>query len=360
MPRVDTMQGRGRRLFHWGSPPPRRTEHFLRMIEARHIRTTSSSPIIYHWSAALRKLVEWYWPCDDHSGKRLPPDQLQDHRRTHYFRAPCCLCAYLDGVPYTEAAIGVVEMLPMPHEDPDRNRTTMHGDFIAKPDIDTVCLERFYPLQGIKVQLYEEREHELDQEALANICSVEESFRGGDGLFQVMPNVMRRSSKRVPLDLKFEDVATMIKGNKSLITSLAGGLDEDEFFKTFVQCSLCKVIMLREPLSIFHRCIPSHTQQRFINHPPRCLAPVTSTHADYEDGFDTEILPGSDADTEEVESGTSSDGEADIQEEISREPSPHDLDDDDTLPVAAPSDDGVPTMTEFIDMMFNPQPTGPQ
>lgn len=41
--------------------PRRRTQHFLRMIEARHIRTTTSSPMIYHWSSLRQRLIEWSW-----------------------------------------------------------------------------------------------------------------------------------------------------------------------------------------------------------------------------------------------------------------------------------------------------------
>ncbi|KAF6742417.1 hypothetical protein DFP72DRAFT_1081954 [Ephemerocybe angulata] len=322
--------------------PRQRTQHFRRIIEARHIRTTTSAPVIYHWNAKRQRLEEWCWPCDDGAGgARIPPHGLQDHRRTHWFRAPCCLCAYLDGEDYTECSIGIVETLPMPDQDPDRNRVVMNGEYVATCATDRcgyfVGLERFYPLTGIKVRLYEERVHELAEEELVNISSVDESFQGGDGLFQVMPNVMRRSSKK---DLEIEDVATMIKGNKSLIVELAAGIKEQEFFNMFVKCCLCKVIMLREPFAVFHHCVPSHGLKRFMNRPPLALKPYkipehipespdSPLPAPSDDGYDTEIVAESDADIEGDSASVNSNS----------------LDNSDG--------EDVPTMNDFIDALFS-------
>jgi hypothetical protein len=35
-------------------------------------------------------------PCYENA-RRVPPDELEKHSRSHYFRTPCCLCAYLKG-----------------------------------------------------------------------------------------------------------------------------------------------------------------------------------------------------------------------------------------------------------------------
>ncbi|KAF6740855.1 hypothetical protein DFP72DRAFT_864736 [Ephemerocybe angulata] len=349
MPRFMTPGPRanGSSPYSGASSPKNRTQHFRRIIEARHIRTTSSSLIIYHWSSIRRKLEEWCWPCDDESGARIPPHGLQDHRRTHSFRAPCCLCAYLDGEEYTEAAISIVETIPMPDDDPDRNRTTMNGEYVATCATDRcgyfISLERFYTINGIRVKLYEEREHELSEEELMNITSVEESFRGGDGLFQVMPNVMRRASKKV---LEIEDVTTMIKGNKSLMVELAAGIKEQQFFTLFVQCSLCKVIMLREPFSVFHLCVGSHGLKRFINRPPPALKPSgiplsiadSPSPSSHEDGYDTEIVTESDAESEADSDSASGFLSSD--------------EDSGEIAAAASSDD-IPSANDFIEALFS-------
>jgi hypothetical protein len=41
-------------------------------------------------------------------GKRVPPDELRNHRESHHFLGPCCLCPLLsprDSVGFVEAAI---------------------------------------------------------------------------------------------------------------------------------------------------------------------------------------------------------------------------------------------------------------
>jgi hypothetical protein len=39
---------------------------------------------------------------------RVVPGDLEDYRRCHDFMAPCCLCAFVDKVAYTETVIGIV------------------------------------------------------------------------------------------------------------------------------------------------------------------------------------------------------------------------------------------------------------
>lgn len=39
---------------------------------------------------------------------RVAPGDLEDYRRCHDFMAPCCLCAFVDEVEYTETVIGIV------------------------------------------------------------------------------------------------------------------------------------------------------------------------------------------------------------------------------------------------------------
>lgn len=54
---------------------------------------------------------------------------LEAHRRTHHFRAPSCLCAYLDETDYTETVIGLVEVA---RGDSDGNHDSiLNGQYVA-------------------------------------------------------------------------------------------------------------------------------------------------------------------------------------------------------------------------------------
>jgi len=44
------------------------------------------------------------------SGMRVTPSDLVDHRCTHWFRGPCCFCAYGISDSYTECVIDVLRL----------------------------------------------------------------------------------------------------------------------------------------------------------------------------------------------------------------------------------------------------------
>ncbi|KAF6747586.1 hypothetical protein DFP72DRAFT_854352 [Ephemerocybe angulata] len=164
--------------------PRRLTKHFLRQVEARHIRTPTSSPQILQWDPETKGLNEWYWPYDDATEAKLAPSLLQDHCRTHIFRAPCCLCSYLEGGGYTESRIGLVET---------RTRTdagsSLNGEYVATCAINE-CGYFATP---------------LPKERLLLISEVEDTFRDGDGLFQIMPSLINRGAKR---NLRLENLVS--------------------------------------------------------------------------------------------------------------------------------------------------------
>lgn len=130
------------------SPEPRiMLAHFIHQIEARHISTPNHPPVMLHWDFKTGALVEYAWyaarsyeffmcpdgpnsnrPCDALTEARFTPSDLEKIRRTHHFKAPSCLCAFLDGTAYTEARIGVVETLT---QDRIRNQSILHGEYVA-------------------------------------------------------------------------------------------------------------------------------------------------------------------------------------------------------------------------------------
>ena len=124
-------------------------------------------------------LTVYIRPCDPSTGIRIPPGGFEAHKRTHDFRTPCCLCAFLDNDEYTESHVGVVESLV--GENHVQSRSISNGEYIAVcgrnrcgyfgqsfmsslqprlniPSSSTpVCLERFYLLPDIKTRMYDQR-----------------------------------------------------------------------------------------------------------------------------------------------------------------------------------------------------------
>ncbi|KAJ3492751.1 hypothetical protein NMY22_g20308 [Coprinellus aureogranulatus] len=160
--------------------------HFLRQIEARHVRTKEHPAVPLHYDSKTGNLVEYFWPCEinpdskkeEDKYRRVRPCDLESYRRTHHFRGPCCLCAFLDDKDYTEAQIAIVEVLTA---DEGRNHCVLN-----------VCIERFYQLNDIPLRKYPRRVTPLPPVHLIHISDVEKSFRRGEGLFQVMPDVVSR------------------------------------------------------------------------------------------------------------------------------------------------------------------------
>ncbi|KAJ3543473.1 hypothetical protein NMY22_g3125 [Coprinellus aureogranulatus] len=203
-------------------------------------------------------------PVDSESKRRLTPSEMESFRRTHWFRGPCCLCALLDGEGYTEARIGIVEVKT---EDKDRNQSILHGEYVAVCAKQrcgyTLCLERFYGLGSLKLRKHRKRASPLPPQELVHVSEINPSFRVGDGLFQVMSNVVVRGRSRL------RQVNTDSREEKDkLVKLLSEGMTESRFWATFVQCIDCKSVMLRDGIQAYHKCNPAmRNRQRFWPYP---------------------------------------------------------------------------------------------
>ncbi|TEB22935.1 hypothetical protein FA13DRAFT_1798511 [Coprinellus micaceus] len=242
------------------TPPTVVTAHFLRQIEAAHVRTpTQARPVPLQFCYVTQGLSEWPWPCHPDTERRIPPGDLESFRRTHRFRAPSCLCALLDGAVYTESRIGIVETVT---SDTFRNQSVLNGEYVATCAEQRcgyfLCLERFYPLNHLRLQVCLPRRHLLGPLEVANICDIDKSLRAGDGLFQLMTDVVVRGSGKLLEQVRPE---TAKKADERLVSELVAGMPEDRFWNTFVQCFLCKQVTLRKNFAISHECktrTPSH------------------------------------------------------------------------------------------------------
>ncbi|KAJ3540108.1 hypothetical protein NMY22_g4446 [Coprinellus aureogranulatus] len=230
--------------------------HFIRQVEARHVRTKTQRPAPLHFDSKTGGLVEFYWPCkcnpETEEVERVTPSDLESLRRTHEFQAPCCLCAFIDGEDYTESQIGIVEVLT---KDEDRNKPILNGEIVAQCARQRcgylLCLERFYPLYHLQTRVCHPRTIPLPIQDLIHISDIEKSFRRGDGLFQVMPDVVTRGHRAGP-EMVDPRETKMIR-NK-LISDLMVGVSEARFWAIFVQCLQCRNVMFREHFAANHKC----------------------------------------------------------------------------------------------------------
>ncbi|KAH6905058.1 hypothetical protein BKA70DRAFT_1226253 [Coprinopsis sp. MPI-PUGE-AT-0042] len=73
---------------------------------------------VLHFDFRSESLTIWFWPVYDNTDEavrkdpalenaRVPPSDLEGYRRKHELKAPCCLCALMDDLPYTESRIGL-------------------------------------------------------------------------------------------------------------------------------------------------------------------------------------------------------------------------------------------------------------
>lgn len=115
--------------------------------------------------------------------------------------------------------------------------------------------------------------------------------------------------------LRTMDLSRSLRKRSTLIRDLALGIPESRFWDLFVQCSLCKTVVLREPFSAFHECSSRQQTQPNI---------LTFTH----------VFPDED--------GSTHGGDTDIIEESDGEAP--DLDDD----FSEPTDTELPTALDFL------------
>ncbi|TEB04126.1 hypothetical protein FA13DRAFT_1723346 [Coprinellus micaceus] len=104
----------------------------------------------------------------------------------------------------------------------------------------------------------------LDPQQLVHVADIERSFRAGDGLFQVMPDAVLRGRRR-GLELIQPDVPQKTK--ESLVENLWHGIPESSFWDLFVQCLLCKDVLLREGMMASHKCKCGQDKDALRHHP---------------------------------------------------------------------------------------------
>jgi hypothetical protein len=85
-------------------------------------------------------------PSDYDTGERIAPSDLEDHRRTHHFKAPCCLCATSMDQGYVESKIGLVLVAP------GAPSTQVNGEYVAQCAKNTCG---YFGMFGLEISLVE-------------------------------------------------------------------------------------------------------------------------------------------------------------------------------------------------------------
>ncbi|KAJ3507398.1 hypothetical protein NMY22_g16944 [Coprinellus aureogranulatus] len=206
---------------------------------------STRTPELLHWDAESGSLKIWGWPCFT-DGRRVPPDELEQHRREYYFRAPCCLCTSTDAMSrYKESKFQLLESINATHNVP-RNRP-FFGEYIAECATGAcgyfVLVERFYAEKTLMVKYYGKRLKPHNPNALNFLreseehpderlsCGFRRIFIGteiGNGFARGV-NKLKRCHKECN---EAEDGSV-----KALLALVAEGVPEAQFWSLFIQCS---------------------------------------------------------------------------------------------------------------------------
>ncbi|KAH6871598.1 hypothetical protein BKA70DRAFT_1451077 [Coprinopsis sp. MPI-PUGE-AT-0042] len=225
-------------------------EHYIRRIQAAQIQTAYSPPEILHWDGGRSNLHAWSWPSHNETGERIAPSELEDHRRTHHFTAPCCLCAISMHEGYTESKIGLVLVAP------GETRTDVNGEYVAQCALNKcgyfskMALNVFMPGRYFKSRPYPKRVFPLISQELNYIHDLHSTFEAS-GLSHALPfsGIWSRGSRNL---LKVEKPETGASACSQFTTLWARGVDEEIFWQMFVQCALCRVIMPKDIFASSH------------------------------------------------------------------------------------------------------------
>ncbi|TEB15351.1 hypothetical protein FA13DRAFT_1721217 [Coprinellus micaceus] len=224
---------------------------FIRQIQDYHRPTPTRAAYPLHYDTKTQALVEFPWPYDPESGQRIAPDMLEAYQKSHEFRAPCCLCAFIEGKAYSKSEIGIVD---------GGRATVLTGQYVALCSSRRcgyfVCLEWFYTMDGLMLQTCRKRDHPLPSKESAHFSDSLDLSRplNPASLTPMVP------ATGTPKNLRLIKPAMPKKAMEELFWDLAHGVSWETFASTFAQCLVCKAIVLREGMFSQHRCGMSRLQ----------------------------------------------------------------------------------------------------
>ncbi|KAJ3501342.1 hypothetical protein NMY22_g18961 [Coprinellus aureogranulatus] len=172
---------------------------------------------------------------------------------------------------YTESRIAIAEVIVASSAE---SGALMDGEYVATCAKQRcgylLCIERLYLCDDIKLKSYAVRASPVPAVELAYAPDIEQLFKRGGGLLQVMNKAVvkakgRKCNPKIPWNgpvtalLSSEGLisispeeARLSKAN--LLEDLACGVSEARFWAIFVQCLVCKEVVLRDTMAISHHC----------------------------------------------------------------------------------------------------------
>ncbi|KAG1717300.1 hypothetical protein EDD22DRAFT_856245 [Suillus occidentalis] len=199
-------------------------------------RASDRKTVVLELDEAGETLCVWYWPVNDDGGRVVPSD-LASHRRSHQFRGPRCLCAFIDDDEnssyHREAAM--IVLTRGPHA----------GEYVACCASSKcgyiVFIEQIHQYSGVPVKTYprrnadEPRPHEI-------------VFLDGNDI-KLEDVIQRRQLRRHETNLVFDKLL-------KLDSFCRPGLTQAEFHHFLTRCNGCDLIMTRRMFER-HDCVGS-------------------------------------------------------------------------------------------------------
>lgn len=150
---------------------------------------------------------------------RVPPSDFAQHRVTHDFQNPCCLCAAITGVAYTESIVVLNMSGPYSGEYVGRCATNRCGYFsklsliaiFYSCSLLLVCLERMYTRIGLLLAVYPVRRMCLIKTSTTPMLNFSVALLGPGLRFpQFLPQITARRGRS---DGQLNDVTLYIRLN---------------------------------------------------------------------------------------------------------------------------------------------------
>ncbi|TEB18470.1 hypothetical protein FA13DRAFT_1719867 [Coprinellus micaceus] len=239
----------------------KKAETFIDRVKRHHKFGLGDTPLILQYDKRVGDMRSWIWPHEN--GVPIPPNKLDQYRYTHYFKGPCCVCAFVkDDCAFSEAKMGLIQLI---RQSADANCLGQYAAICAKQECDYfVPLERYFGHPNLITGEYSKREILTANEDvpirimdpfLFMTDDTEETIKRA-GLKQIQTlrddsNALRGTNQF----LRREDPNKFVHLQHSLQTLLAKGLPADKFWDLFVQCTDCKYVMPQQYFPYYHACI---------------------------------------------------------------------------------------------------------
>ncbi|KAJ3512640.1 hypothetical protein NMY22_g15271 [Coprinellus aureogranulatus] len=244
-----------------------RLPEFKERVKKSHEFGPEDVAFVLQYDAQCADLRPWMWPGK--GAVKVKPENLDPLRLTHYFKGPCCYCAWLEGHLFSEAKMGIALFVTQPGK-PDC--LGQYVAFCARQKCGyIVYLDIFYAHDALLTKEYHAREKPL--KTLDPFCfftddTEETAKKAGLRQFQVLHDDSSNALRGSRLLLRREDPRKFAEMEDSIEKLLKDGLPGGDFWDLFTQCMSCNYVMPRHHFPYSHRCVTAVVEGNTV-HAPR-------------------------------------------------------------------------------------------